>query len=238
MNGDTSPRTIARLTAIFYLITIAGGVFAQGIVSDKLVDFKNAGTTAANILANETLYRTAFSVFLIEMTCQIITSVLFYQLLKPVNRNVALVATAISLGASIIKTTARTFFIAPLAVLHSDALGAFSADQINALSLILLRIDNRGPQIALAMFGPSTLLTGWLMYKSTFFPKWLGVLGIAGGLLWSTWYWPPLGSKLFMVAAVFALASVIAICAYMLIYGVNEARWREQASMAAASIWR
>jgi len=238
MNGETSPRTIARLTAIFYLITIMGGGFAQGLVSDKLVNFKDAGTTAANILANETLYRTAFSVFMIEMSCQIITSVLFYQLLKPVDRNIALVATALSLSAAIIKTTARTFFIAPVSILHSSALGAFSADQINALSLILLRIDNKGPQIALAMFGPSGVLTGWLMYKSTFFPKWLGVLGIVGGALWTTWYWPPLGSKLFMVSVVFALAGVVATCAYMLIYGVNEARWRERVAMASASIWR
>lgn len=238
MNGETSPRTIARLTAVFYLITIVGGVFAQGLVSDRLVDFKDAGSTAANILANETLYRTAFSVFMIEMSCQIITSVLFYQLLKPVDRNAALVATALSLSASIIKTTARTFFIAPVSILHSGALGAFSADQINALSLILLRIDNKGPQIALAMFGPSSVLTGWLMYKSTFFPKWLGVLGIVGGALWTTWYWPPLGSKLFMVSVVFALAGVVATCAYMLIYGVNEVRWREKAAVAASSIWR
>ena len=238
MNGETSPRTIARLTALFYLLTIVGGVFAQGTVSDKLVDFKDAGATAANILANETLYRTAFSVFMIEMSCQIITSVLFYQLLKPVNRNAALVATALSLSASIIKTTARTFFIAPVSILHSGALGAFSADQINALSLILLRIDNKGPQIALAMFGPSSLLTGWLMYKSTFFPKWLGILGIVGGALWSTWYWPPLGSKMFMVSVIFALAGVVTTCTYMLIYGVDEPRWRERALQGSSSIWR
>lgn len=232
MTNEISPRTMARLTGVVYLILIVGGIFAQGFVSDRLVDFHNAGTTASNILSNESLYRTGFTVFLIEMTAQIVMTVLFYYLLKPVSRSGAMLATVLGLTGALIKTVARVFFLAPLAVLHSSA---FDASQVNSLALLLLRINNDGAAVALAFFGPSTFLTGWLMIKSTFFPKWMGILSVVGGILWTSYYVPSLGNSLFMVSAIFALVGSLATIGWLIIVGVNEEKWREQA--AAASIW-
>src|SRR4029079_6773327 len=145
------------------------------------------------------LYRAGFTVFMIEMTSQILTTVLFYQLLKPVSRNAALIATVLSLVACIIKTSARVLFLAPLWVLHHPAaLNGYSADQVSSLALTLLRINDEGAAVALAFFGPSTFLHGWLMLKSTFLPRWLGILSMAGGALWTSFYWPSFGRSLFM----------------------------------------
>jgi hypothetical protein len=236
MTSEISPRTMARLTGIFYLITIVGGVIAQGVIADNLIDFRNAGETAANILASETQYRAAFTIFLIEMTAQIVTSVLFYYLLKPVSRSGAMVATVIGLSASVIKTVARALFLAPLWVLHHpNALAGFNIEQVNALSLILLRVNDETAAVAVALFGPSTLLTGWLIMKSTFLPKWIGILSVIGGILWTSFYWPSFGRSLFMVSAVFALLSVLATIGWLVFKGVDEEKWRAQA--AVPSIW-
>ena len=240
MTGEISSRTMSRLTGIFYLAAILGGVFAQGFVAERLINFGNAATTASNILANETLFRSGFTVYLLEMTAQIVMTLLFYYLLKPVSRSGALVATVLGLTGAVIKTVARIFFIAPLFVLHKgNALSGYNPEQLNSLSLVLLRINDEGAAIALAFFGPSTFIQGWLMLKSTFIPKWIGVLAIAGGVAWTSFYWPPLGRSMFNISAIIGLAGSLATIVWLIAYGVNEERFRERAvASATSSVWR
>src|SRR5438105_13378183 len=94
-DADASPRTRARIAAALYLTTIVPGVIAQSIVAERLIVSTNAATTAANIIANPSLYRIGFTLFMVEMVAQIGMVGLFYGLLKPVNRSVALIAAAI-----------------------------------------------------------------------------------------------------------------------------------------------
>ena len=240
MMNEISPRTMARLTGASYLVLMAGGIVAQGMIAEKLINLRDAAATSSAILANENLYRTAFTVYLIEMTAQIVLSVLFYYLLKPVSRSGAMVSTVLLLTGSVIKTMTRLFFISPLYVLHGGSVFAgFSPEQLNSLALMLLRINNEGAAIALAFFGPATLIQGWLIFKSTFLPKWMGVIAIVGGIAWTTFYWPTLGKSLFNVSATIALIGSLATIAWLIIVGVNEERWRERAAASAASsIWR
>jgi len=86
------PRITARIAGVLILMTIAGGVFAQGFVSNRLISFSDAGVTANNILTNRSLFQVSFTVYLIEMACQIASIALIYILLSPVSRNIALVA--------------------------------------------------------------------------------------------------------------------------------------------------
>jgi hypothetical protein len=87
-----SPRHKAKITGMFYLLTVLTGIFAQGFVSERLVVSGDAGKTATNILAHESLFLFGFTVYMIEMACQIIFIALFYELLKPVSGTVSLVA--------------------------------------------------------------------------------------------------------------------------------------------------
>src|SRR6185503_10607107 len=89
--GEMTPRTKGRFAGAIYLCYVIAGIYAQAFVSDRLVVFRSA-TTAANILANQSLYRLGLTVYLIEMAGQIATAVLFYQLLKPVSRTGAMLA--------------------------------------------------------------------------------------------------------------------------------------------------
>ena len=208
-------------------------------MSDRLVVFSSAATTATNILANQSSYRLGFTIYLIEMAGQIATAVLFYQLLKPVSRTGAMLAAAFELTGCGIKIFSRLFYFAPLLILGSagSTLSTFSKEQLDSISLLLLRINDNGAAIALAFFGFSTLLQGWLIYKSGFLPRWLGVIGIIGGLGWLTFLSPPLGMRLFLYVALYALIGVLVMCGWLLTVGVDEQQWRQRAAEAKASIW-
>src|SRR3954467_8095962 len=237
--AEMSPRTKGRFAAAIYLLYVIAGVYAQAFVSDRLVMMHDAAATAANILANQSTYRLGFTVYLIEMAGQIATAVLFYQLLKPVSRTGAMLAAVFELTGCGIKIFSRLFYFAPLLVVGRAApsLSAFNKEQLDAIALLLLKINDNGAAIALAFFGFSTLLQGWLIYRSGFLPRWLGVIGMISGLGWLTFLSPPLGMRLFIYVALFALIGVVAMIGWLLTVGVNDQRWRQRAAQAAASIW-
>ncbi len=237
--AEASPRLMARMAGLFYLLTILAGVFAQGFVSDKLVVFGDSSTTAINILTHKSLFQWGFTVYLIEMACQITSTALFYFLLKPVSRSVSLLAAFISLAGCTIKTLSRLFYIAAAFVLGGEHyLAVFNAEQLQALALLLLKVNDLGAGIALAFFGFFALLKGYLIVRSTFLPRILGVLSILAGLGLLTFLSPSFGNRMFAYVAAIALLGAVPQILWLLVFGVNEQRWKDQASAAAASIWR
>src|SRR2546427_12602103 len=195
---ETSPRFKARITGVLYLLTILTGIFAQGFVSGRLVVDGDAASTATNILLHKSLFQLGFAVYLIEMACQMAMTALFYDLLKPAGRSVSLLAAFLGFSGCVIKTFSRVFFIAPLFVLGgAQYLNVFSAEQLQALALLFLKVNDHGAGIALVFFGFYALLTGYLMIRSTFLPRILGVLSVLGGLGWLSFLYLPLGYRLF-----------------------------------------
>jgi hypothetical protein len=236
---EMSPRAKARVTGALYLLTIITGIIAEGFISGRLVVSGNAAATAANILAHEPLYRLGFTTYLVEMACQIATTVLFYELLKPVSKSAALLAMVFGLVGCTIKTLSRLFYFAPLLVLGgAHYLSAFNADQLPALALLFLRVNDQGAAIALAFFGFETVLEGYLIMRSTFLPRALGVVAVVAGLGWLTFLWLPLGYRAFPYVAAIGILGSLATITWLLTVGVNEQRWKEQAAASATSIWR
>src|ERR1041385_6975614 len=103
MSGSLSPRATAKLAGVFYLLTIAAGIYAQAFISERLVASGNAATTAANIVGQASFFRLGFTVYLIEMSCQIAMTVLFYELLKPVSKTGSLLTAVFGLVGCTIK---------------------------------------------------------------------------------------------------------------------------------------
>jgi hypothetical protein len=231
---EASLRLEARITGALYLLTILTGIFSAGYVTGKLVVNGDAAATAANILAHRGLLQLGFAIYLIEMACQVAITALFYDLLKPAGRSVSLVAAFLGLTGCIIKTFSRVFFIAPLFILGgAHYLSVFSAEQLQALALLFLKVNDRGAGVALVFFGFYAILTGYLIIRSTFLPRILGVLSVLGGLGWLTFLYPPLGGRLFPFIAIFAILGAASLIFWLLVKGVNEQRWKEQARAAA-----
>lgn len=245
MFTHTSPRTLARMIAVSFLLTILGGIFAQGFVSERLIDFRDAAATANNIISHKGLFQAGFAVYLLEMAFQVVTAVALYRLLKPVNPTIALLALLLEMTGIIIKTTSRVFFISPLFVLEASASGGtgvvgtmlsgFNAAQLQSMALILLKVNDFGAATALAFFGMSTPLIGYLIFKSTFLPRWLGALVMVAGIGWLAFLYPPLGYRIFLIIAPLGLLSALVKIFWLLIRGVDESKWKEQARAASQS---
>ena len=234
---EISPRTKARIAGVFYLLTIGTGIFAQGFVSESLVQGNDAAITANNILSHRTLFQVGFAVYLVEMACNIAITSLFYELLKPVSRSLSLLAAFIGLAGCIIKTLSRLFYIAPLLILGgSSYLKVFNPDQLQALALLFLKLNDRGAGIALAFFGFSAVLKGYLIFKSTFLPRILGVFSVIAGFGWLTFLSPDLGLRLFPYTASFGLLVSMAMILWLLIKGLDERRWNAQAKLVGMQI--
>src|SRR5712691_6107606 len=233
---ETSPRLKARITGTFYLLAMLTGIFAQGFVSGSLVVDGDAAAAATNILTHRGLFQSGFAVYLIEMACQIAMTALFYDLLKPAGRSVSLVAAFLGLTGCIIKTLSRLFFIAPLFILGgAHYFSVFSTEQLQALALLFLRVNDHGAGIALVFFGFYAPLTGYLLIRSTFLPRVLGVFSVVAGVGWLTFLYLPLGYRLFPYVAVPGLLGAASLMLWLLVFGVNEQRWKEQASAALST---
>jgi hypothetical protein len=230
---QTSPRLKARITGMFYLLTILTGIFAQGFVSGRLVVDGDAAATATNILTHEGFFQLGFAVYIIEMACQIAMTALFYELLKPVSRSLSLLAAFFGLTGCVIKTFSRLFYIAPLFVLGgAHYLSVFRTEQLQALALLFLKVNDHGAAIALVFFGFYALLTGYLIIRSTFLPRILGVLSVLGGLGWLSFLYQPLGYRLFPYIAALGLIGAVSLVVWLLMFGVNEQCWKQQARAA------
>jgi len=232
------------MLGLFILLTILGGVIAQGFISQRLIVFSDAAATANNILSNKGLFKLSVSIYLIEMIANVVTTALWYTLLRPVNRTIALTAAFIDLAGCVIKTVARVFYLTPLWVLGSastpgsivnPALHGFTPEQLQSIALVLFRANASGAGMAMAFFGVSVPLNGYLIFRSTFLPRWLGALGMIAGLCWFTFTYPPFGAGLFKFTVPLGLLIVIVMIFWLLVFGVDERKWREQAGVASDS---
>jgi hypothetical protein len=163
----------------------------------------------------------------------VVVVVLFYRLLKPVNSSVALIAASFGLAGCIIQASATAFMIAPLVVLGSaDYLSVFKVDQLQAMSYMFLRLYSQTYGIALIFFGFFDFLTGYLIYKSTFLPRFIGVLMMIAGLIAVPFLSPTLGTAYVPYIMPFAVGEVV-LALWLLVKGVDAERWKASALSSA-----
>jgi hypothetical protein len=230
--AEASPRIKARTAGVLYLLEGAPAVFQQSVIAGLVVS-GDAAATATNVLAHEPVFRLWFAAALLAVACHIAYTVLFYDLFRPVNRTIALLAASISLVACALQAFAGLFQFAPLLVLGSgNSLGALTHGQVQALALLFFNLHTQAFNIYLIFFGFWLIPTGYLIVRSTFFPRIIGVLLMLDGLGWATFLWPPLATSLYPVISVVAALAELPLVLWLLVVGVNVPRWKEQASRA------
>ena len=165
------------------------------VVLGSLVVTGNAAATSANILAHEQLFWLGFASSLIAVAFHIAWAFLLYELLKPVNRSVSLLATFVILVGCAIQALASLFYLAPLLILQGgSSLSAFTVHQLQALAYIFVRLNGYAFSSYLVFFGLWCVLIGYLIFRSTFLPRVLGVLLAIAGLGWMIYLIPPLAT--------------------------------------------
>jgi len=230
--AETSPRFKAKMAGVFYLLTILTGGFAL-FVGGRLVVSGDAAATAANILAREPLFRLGFAADLIMAACYIAVTALFYELFKPVNRSLSLLAAFFSLVGCAIQAFSSLFDLAPLVVLGgAQYLSVFKAEQLQVLALMFLKLSGQAFNISLVFFGFYCFLIGYLIFRSIFLPRILGVLMAFAGLGWLTFLSPPLANYLSPYILAPGALGEGSLTLWLLVIGVNSQRWKEQASAA------
>jgi Domain of unknown function (DUF4386) len=168
---------LGRAAGFLYLIVIIAGGFAEAFVREGLTVSGDAGVTAHNILASEQIYRYGFIADLVVIICGTLLSLIFYILFKPVSRNLSLLALIFSITAGAVMAVNLLNQLAPLLLLHgSSYLKAFTIEQLQALSMFFLIFQSQGYNISLFLFAFYFPIIGYLVYKSNFLPRILGIL--------------------------------------------------------------
>ncbi len=176
-------RSRARATGAVYLLYFLTVMLAAFLVGRVPVVYSNA----ANLIAN---------------AVYIAVTLLLYQMLKPVSRNIALLAVAISIVGCIVQ------------------------------SMSLFHLGS--PQSSLPIFGLFNLTIGYLIVRSTFLPRVLGILMALSGVGWLTVLSPELVKHIGAYVEILGIAAEGFLMLWLLVMGVNVRRWKEQ----AATVWR
>jgi Domain of unknown function (DUF4386) len=173
---------MARIAGFLYLLIIVGGLFAPFAVAPSgMMLGESALPSAAKNPGFETLICSGGAAQLLVYACDVGVALLFYELLKPVSKKLALLATFFRLVFVVVASVNMLNHFAPLIFLNGeDDLTAFKPEQLRALALAFIRFRTVGFDIALVFFGVHCLLVGLLIFKSRFLPHILGI-GLAIG---------------------------------------------------------
>lgn len=174
---ETSPRLNARVAGVFYLLAVLTAAFAERFVRGRLL----------------------YAAGLIPVACFVVVTLLLYQLFKPMNRGLALLAAIFNLV---------------------------------GLSLEALELHLWGANVALIFHGLYCLLIGYLVFRSTFLPRILGMLMAIGGLAWLTDLSTPLTQHLSPYNVIIGFTGEGLLMLWLLVMGVNAQRWSVQATAA------
>lgn len=233
--AEASPRFNARVAGLCYLLTFLTGIVAVMIAGRLLVP-GDAAATATSILAHPGWYQLGFTAYLVNVVAYLAVTQLFYGLFKPVNRGLAQLAVLFSLVGCAVQASASLLDLAPLVVLRGEPyLGVFQPEQQQALALLCLKLHGQAFNIGLVFFAFYCLLTGILVFRSTFLPRALGVLMMLAGLSWMTFLSPPLASALSPYNLAPGVLGEGALTLWLLVRGVNVQRWQAMARAVASA---
>lgn len=224
-NALMGPRS--RIAGVVYLL-----YFLMAILGAVLTP-----STANDVVAHEPLFRWGFAVSTISLALYVAVIALFYNLFRPVNRNLALVAAFFGIVGCAVQAFGSLFQLAPLVLLGSNHYSsAFNSDQLHALAQMLLELGAQAGYISIVFFGAFDIVIGALIFRSTFLPRALGVLMVLAGLGWLTFLSPPLASHLSTPIEILGFLAEAALMLWLVVFGVNVQRWNAQARPVESTV--
>ncbi len=224
----TTAKKYGRTAGLLYLFIITCGLFSEIAVRANIIVPGNAIETANNILASESLFRMGFISDLIMALCDITLAVVFYQLLKPVNKTLALLAASLRLiQTAIIGMNLLNHLSAVLILDNPIYIEAMGATEVYSRVMLYLEMHKYGYLISGVFFAFNCLVTGYLFIKSPYFPKILGGMLIAAGIGYlvncaAYFIAPQLIELSEILLLLTAVTAELTVCIWLLVKGVKK----------------
>lgn len=234
-NSDLPQRQAAIVAGLGLLIMAFLAFFANFFVIQGLVVPEDAGKTVGNIMANQMLFRLGIAGFLVVLICDVLVAWALYIFLKPVNQSLSLLAAIFRLVYTAI-FAAASFSLSNAFQLVSRAsyLNTFTAEQLQVQVMMSLESFQYAWQMALTFFGFHLLFLGYVVMKSSYVPKVLGVLLLVAGFAYTLdsfahfllANYADYKTFFLLIVALPAIIGELSLCIWLLIKGgkVQQAR--------------
>ena len=227
-----SVKTFARITGVLILIVAVIAPFSMLYLPSTLIVPGDATTTANNIMASESLFRLGIAFDAVVFLIEIVLSVLLYLLIRPVSKTLSLVVAFSRLAMTIIQgINLLNSLFALLLLSGAGYLTVFEPAQLNALVLLFLNAHQSVVLIWGLSFGLHLFVLGYLVYRSGYIPKIVGVFLVVASLCYLTQSFGkillPNYEEIFTLVGTLSIVE-IALPLWLLIKGVNVERWEKR----------
>ncbi|NOT94283.1 DUF4386 domain-containing protein [Ferruginibacter sp.] len=177
----TSNKKIARIAGLLYLVVVLTGIFSLMYVPGKLIVWDNAATTFNNIVINQPLFRLGMVTYLVCYTFFLFLPLVLYKLLKPVNETFARLMVILAVVSVPVSFANSQNMFSVLSLISGESyLKVFSNDQLQSQVLLYLNHYDNG-NLTISIFSGLWLFPfGYLVFKSKFLPKILGIFLMLG----------------------------------------------------------
>jgi hypothetical protein len=235
----TSPKRLARIAGVLYLLVGIFGGFAEGFVDPKMYVAGNAAATAGNVIANSGLVRVGVVSHLLDAVFFVFLAMALYILLRHVHKSMArAMLVLVVLATGIISLNAVFLFEGLRVATDNSFAAAFGTSGSNALVLLVLDVQHYGTLAAQVFVGMWMVPLGWLAYVSGLFPKWLGVILIVGGICYlvdliAAFLVPDFSLKIHTFVVIPCAIAEISMVVYLLVKGVKTPQ-RDERVLAVA----
>jgi hypothetical protein len=232
--AGVSPQVYARTGGALYLAIFVLAALSMWLQS-ALVVSSDAAATAHHILASQSQWRISAVAQLIMFGCDVPLAAIFFMLLRPVSEGLALASALFRFAEAVLGSAAVLLNVAPLLLLSGATyLGALDPRQLEAASLFSIHLYNYAFGIALIPFGVHCAILGYLIFRSTYLPKTLGVLLALAGVAYVANSFalvaaPAVANVTFLAMLATGLPAELGLCIWLIVVGVNVPRWNAMA---------
>ena len=224
--NSASVQGYARVGGVLLLVSLLAGGFGEFYVPTKLLVSADPGTTARNIATSASLFRLGFASYLVEAVCDVALTLIFYVLLKPVSKNLALLAAFYGLlGTAVFAFAELLYFATSLLSDGAEYLKSFSLDQLQTLALLALKVSGLSAGILMVFGGVGSLVLGYLILRSGYLPRFLGALYVGLGFVVRNFALVLAPKYAFDWLLLPMTLAMLAAALWLIIRGVNFDKW-------------
>ena len=235
--SKSSPQVYARIGGLLYLIMIILGIIEEVAVRAQIFVPGNPAGTAANLRSMETLWRFGIAGELLMAIIAVSLAQILYVLTRPAGKNLALLALFFGLVATTVGAAYTLQLIEALFPLgNAEYLKVFTQEQLNTFAYMAYKSHSLGYGISLLLFGPFFFVTGYLIFRSGYFPKTIGALYLIPGVSYlvsslALILVPVFAAQYYFIIAGPALIGELSLCLWLLVKGVNIEKWELKESL-------